>query len=40
MKGVRIGGYSGLFFPAFGLNAGGVPYLSVFSPCAGGCGPE
>ena len=34
VKSVRIGSYSGPYFPAFGLN------LSVFSPNTGKYGPE
>ena len=37
VKRVCIRSYSGPHFPAFGLN---TPYLPVFSPNAGKCGPE
>ena len=37
VKSVRIRSYSGLHFPAFGLN---TEYLSVFSLNAEKCGPE
>ena len=37
VKRVRIRSYSGPHFPAFGLN---TPYISVFSPNVGKCGPE
>ena len=48
VKSVRIRNYSGLHFPAFGLNTEmhsdlkwrDTPYLSVFSPNTGKCGPE
>ena len=48
VKSVRIRSYSGPHFPAFGLNAErysdwirrDTPYLSVFSPNEGKCGPE
>ena len=41
VKSVRIRSFSGLYFPAFGLNTEryGVS-LSVFSPSAGKYGPE
>ena len=32
--------FSGSYFSIFGLNAGSMVYLSVFSPDAGKCGPE
>ena len=35
-RGIEYGVFSGLYFPAFGLN----PYLSVFSPNVGKYGPE
>ena len=40
MKSVRIWSYSGLHFPAFGLNVRDTEYLFVFSLNAGNCGPE
>ena len=39
-KSVRICSCSGPYFPTFGLNTERYPYLSVFSPNAGKCGPE
>ena len=40
VKSVRIRNYSGLYFPAFGLNTERYSYLSVFSPNVGKYGPE
>ena len=37
VKSARILNYSGLHFPAFGLN---TKYLSVFIPNAGKCRPK
>ena len=39
-KSVFIRSYSGPRFPAFGLKRRDTPYLSVFSPNVGKCGPE
>ena len=40
IKNVQIQSYSGLYFPASGLNQRDTPYLSVFSPNAGKYRPE
>ena len=37
-KKCRVWSFSGLYFPAFGLNTDRYDYLSVFSPNAGKCG--
>ena len=40
VRSVRIRSYSGPHFPSFGLTTRNTPYLSIFSPNAGKCGPE
>ena len=41
LESVRIRSFSGPHFPAIGLNTERYsPYLSVFNPNAGKCGPE
>ena len=40
LKPVRIRGYSGPYFPAFGLNTERYSYLCLLSSNAGKYGPE